>query len=57
MIGTQFWVGMYKNLSLSALTWIGHLTEPENSVALVRKRTLPTERPPLVGEVRANFCG
>jgi hypothetical protein len=24
-------------------------------VALVRKRTIPTERPPLVGEVRANF--
>jgi hypothetical protein len=28
-----------------------------NSVALVRKRTTPTERPPLVGEVSANFCG
>jgi hypothetical protein len=28
-----------------------------NSVALVRKGTIPTERPPLVGEVRANFCG
>jgi hypothetical protein len=26
-------------------------------VALVRKRTKPTERPPLVGEVSANFCG
>jgi hypothetical protein len=26
-------------------------------VALVRKRTIPTERPPLVGEVSANFCG
>jgi hypothetical protein len=25
------------------------------SVALVRKRTIPTERPPLVGEVSANF--
>jgi hypothetical protein len=25
-------------------------------VALVRKRTIPTERPPLVGEVIANFC-
>jgi hypothetical protein len=23
---------------------------------LVRKRTIPTERPPLVGEVSANFC-
>jgi hypothetical protein len=28
-----------------------------NSVALVRKRTIPAERPLLVGEVSANFCG
>jgi hypothetical protein len=28
-----------------------------NSVALARKRTIPTEQPPLVGEVSANFCG
>jgi hypothetical protein len=28
-----------------------------NSVALVRKRTIPTERPLLVGEVSANFSG
>jgi len=28
-----------------------------NSVALVRERTVPTERPPPVGEVSANFCG
>jgi hypothetical protein len=28
-----------------------------NSVALVRERTTPTQRPPLVGEVSANFCG
>jgi hypothetical protein len=26
-----------------------------NSVALGRKRTIPTERPPLVGEVSGNF--
>jgi hypothetical protein len=26
-----------------------------NSVALVRKRTIPTERPPLVGEVSAKI--
>jgi hypothetical protein len=26
-------------------------------MALVRERTIPTERQPLVGEVRANFCG
>ena len=30
---------------------------PPSSVALVRKRTIPTERPPPVGEVIANFCG
>ena len=29
----------------------------KNSVALVRERTIPTERPPPVGEVNANFCG
>jgi hypothetical protein len=28
-----------------------------NSVALVRKRTIRTERPQLVGEVSANFSG
>jgi hypothetical protein len=28
-----------------------------NSVALARKRTMRTERPPLVGELSANFCG
>jgi hypothetical protein len=27
-----------------------------NSVALVHKRTIPTERQPLVGEVSAKFC-
>jgi hypothetical protein len=28
-----------------------------NPVALVRKQTIPAERPPLVGEISANFCG
>jgi hypothetical protein len=28
-----------------------------NSVAWDRERTIPTERPPLVGEVTSNFCG
>jgi hypothetical protein len=27
------------------------------TMGLVRDRTIPTERPPLVGEVGANFCG
>jgi hypothetical protein len=30
-------------------------TEHLNSVVLVRKRTIPTERPQLAGEVSANF--
>ena len=34
-----------------------HLKKKLNSVALVRTRTIPTERPPPVGEVSANFCG
>jgi len=29
----------------------------KNSVALVRTRTIPTERLPPVGEISANFCG
>jgi hypothetical protein len=29
----------------------------QSSVALVRKRTISTERLPNVGEVSANFCG
>jgi hypothetical protein len=28
-----------------------------DSGALVRQQTIPTERPPLVGEVSANFIG
>jgi len=28
-----------------------------NSVVLIRERTIPTERPPPLGEVSANFCG
>jgi hypothetical protein len=27
-----------------------------NYVVLVRERTIPTERPPLVGDVSAQFC-
>ena len=32
-------------------------TTKKNSMALVRERTILTERPPPVGEVSANFCG
>jgi hypothetical protein len=34
-----------------------HKNVVKNSAALVRQRTIPTERPPLVGEVNANFSG
>jgi hypothetical protein len=33
-----------------------HITN-YNTAALVREQTILTERPPLVGEVSANFCG
>jgi hypothetical protein len=33
------------------------ITNNNNSVALVRKRTIPTEPPPLVGKINANFYG
>jgi hypothetical protein len=35
--------------------WLFSLTNKLNSVALVRKQTIPTERPQPVGEVSANF--
>jgi hypothetical protein len=34
-----------------------HKNKTNNFVALARKRTIPTEQPPLVGEVSANCCG
>ena len=43
------------NLCLLILNILEKKTK--NSVALVRERTIPTERPPPVGEVSANFCG
>jgi hypothetical protein len=32
-------------------------TKKQNSMVRVRERTIPTERPPLVDEVIASFCG
>jgi hypothetical protein len=32
-------------------------TKKLNSVAWFRERTIPTERPTLIGEVGANLCG
>jgi hypothetical protein len=52
------------------ILWWGHLIievtkcgsvhktkQKKNSMVWVRERTIPTERPPLVGEVTASFCG
>ena len=47
-----------KALSVISCTDFRHKRSiKKNSVALVRERTIPTERPPPVGEVSANFCG
>jgi hypothetical protein len=48
--------------ALSLLTWMpphhhNNKTNKRNSMVWVCERTIPTERPPLVGEVIANFCG
>jgi hypothetical protein len=41
----------------STVTVIDMINWLTNSVALVREQTILTERPPIVGEVSANFCG
>jgi hypothetical protein len=45
------------NHSQLYIFWLPCLNKKKNSVALVRKQTIPTERPPHVGGVNANFCG
>jgi hypothetical protein len=37
--------------------WQDSIKEKRNSVTWVRERTIPTERPPRIGEVSDNFCG
>jgi hypothetical protein len=41
----------------SRLCWTEPTKTHPTPWLLVRKRTIPTERPPLVSEVSANFCG
>ena len=59
--GDQYWK-TYGNKPRNLKTqngFVQKVTETKtklNSVALVRERTIPTERPPPVGEVSANFC-
>jgi hypothetical protein len=52
------WMGTDK-FRLLAKGWMyaNQQTKQTNSMVWVRERTIPTERPPLVGEVIANFCG
>jgi hypothetical protein len=53
------WDRSAKGLSLTALVKIenGRSKVIKKLRVLVRQRTIPTERPPLVGEVNANFSG
>jgi hypothetical protein len=52
---TRVWQELEYRTEVCRVTRDAHI---ENlSVALVRERTILTERPPPVGEVSANFCG
>jgi hypothetical protein len=42
-------------ISSTGQNHINKLKTKLNSVSLIRERTMPTERPPLVSEVNANF--
>jgi hypothetical protein len=42
---------------LSEITSEHNINKKQNSEALVRRRTIPAERPPLADEVSANFIG
>jgi hypothetical protein len=50
-------IAMYEHINQNKVLCINNNNNNNNnnSVALVRERTIPTERPPLVGEVSANF--
>jgi hypothetical protein len=47
----------YISLSAFFITQENKVTSHYAIKEKVRKRTIPTEQPPLVGEVSANFCG
>ena len=49
--------GIHEHAITEKYVRLWHIYNSDNSVALVRKRTIPTEWPPPVGEVSANFCG
>jgi hypothetical protein len=47
---------LYEAKELKKYTIFLNAIIKKNSVAVVRKGTIPTEQPPLVGEVSANLC-
>jgi hypothetical protein len=59
--GDMYATGFVPGLPCQSAQWIlstpSTEIEKQSSVALVLKRTIPTERPQLVSEVSANFCG
>jgi hypothetical protein len=50
-------IGLEMLTEIFHINWNASTKSKLNSVALARKRTIPTERPQPVGEVSANFCG
>jgi hypothetical protein len=53
---SNFELAYFPNTFFTILHLSVALKSSHNSVALVRVRTIPTERPPFVDEVSANFC-
>jgi hypothetical protein len=56
MFVRSVWLGIL-NIYSSNILLVAVKTKKLNSMAWVRERTIPTKRPPLVGEVIANLCG
>jgi hypothetical protein len=52
----QLLSGTCRKSLLTSPNWFTNM-QLKNSAAWVRERTIPTQRPPLVGEVTANFYG
>jgi hypothetical protein len=48
---------LYIPMNLGNKSETAYIAKKKTSVASIRERTIPTERPPLVGEVSVNFCG
>jgi hypothetical protein len=55
--GRKNWVKLPTRSIHAAISLKQQTNKQTNSMVWVRERTIPTERPPFVGEVIANFCG